>query len=183
MADSSLNQLDKKRIIIKWVFFALAIGFSLFLIINGAIKGEASKAESDVISQAEADIINTISPGTITPEEFPNFAFINRKVVGHFLAFAVDAVFATISTYYFLLDKKWYKHYFVFGISLGFGFVVALISELLQIFTPGRTGSFVDVGIDMGGYALGLLIIFLILFFIKKLEPKYQNNSLKFIKK
>lgn len=174
MVDSSLGQLSKKQQIAKWVFFALAISFSLFLIINGAIHGEASAAESDAISKAEADVINTIAPGTITPEAFPQFAFVNRKVLGHFLAFTVNSVFATLATYYFLIDKKWYKFYFIYLISFGFGFLVAGISELVQLFTPGRTGAFMDVLIDMGGYVLGLAIIFIILFFAKKHHPKLK---------
>ena len=171
MVDSSLNQLSRKQNIVKWVFFGLAIAFSLFLIINGAIHGEASAAESDSISKAEADIINTVSPGTITPESFPTFAFFNRKLLGHFLAFTLDSVFATIAIYYFLIPRKWYKFYFIYLISFGFGFIVAAISEIMQLFTPGRTGAFSDVLIDMGGYLLGLVIIFLILFFAKKHHP------------
>lgn len=171
MDASSLSQLDKKRNILKWVFFALAIGWSLFLIINGAIQGTASAQESNTISKIEADVINTVAPGTITPETFPQFAAINRKVVGHFLAFTLDAVFATISIYYFTITRKWYKFYYMLLISTGFGLIVALISEFLQLFTNGRVASFGDVGIDMLGYALGLLIIFLILLFSKKLNP------------
>lgn len=183
MVDSSLNQLDKKRTILKWVFFGLAIGLSLFLIINGCINGEKSGEESDTISHAMADVINTVSPNTITTESFPTFAFINRKVLGHFLAFTVNAVFASISAYYFLVVRKWYKHYIFFGVTMMYGFVVALLSEMMQLFAQGRVASFLDVGIDMGGYLLGVLIIFIILFFMKKLDPYRQKNTLKFCKK
>ena len=42
---------------------------------------------------------------------------------------------------------------------LGFGLAVACIDESIQIFTPGRASSLIDVGIDFSGFALGFAII------------------------
>ena len=42
---------------------------------------------------------------------------------------------------------------------MGFGLAVACIDETIQIFTPGRASSLVDVWIDTSGFALGLVII------------------------
>ena len=41
----------------------------------------------------------------------------------------------------------------------GFGLAVACIDETIQIFTPGRASSLIDVWIDASGFALGLLLI------------------------
>ncbi len=44
---------------------------------------------------------------------------------------------------------------------MGFGLAVACIDETIQIFTPGRASSLIDVWIDTSGFALGLAIIYL----------------------
>ena len=41
-----------------------------------------------------------------------------------------------------------------------FGMTVACIDETIQIFTPGRASSLIDVWIDTSGFALGLAVIF-----------------------
>jgi VanZ family protein len=44
---------------------------------------------------------------------------------------------------------------------MGFGMAVACIDETIQIFTPERASSLIDVWIDTSGFALGLVVIFL----------------------
>ena len=41
-----------------------------------------------------------------------------------------------------------------------FGLTVACIDETIQIFTPERASSLIDVWIDTSGFALGLVVIF-----------------------
>ena len=41
-----------------------------------------------------------------------------------------------------------------------FGLTVACIDETIQIFTPDRASSLIDVWIDASGFALGLAVIF-----------------------
>lgn len=43
---------------------------------------------------------------------------------------------------------------------MGFGLAVACIDETIQIFTPGRASSLIDVWIDTWGFALGLAVIY-----------------------
>lgn len=42
---------------------------------------------------------------------------------------------------------------------MGFGLAVACIDETVQIFTPGRASSLIDVWIDASGFALGFVVI------------------------
>ena len=42
---------------------------------------------------------------------------------------------------------------------MGFGLAVACIDETIQIFTPGRASSLIDVWIDASGFALGFVMI------------------------
>ena len=43
---------------------------------------------------------------------------------------------------------------------MGFGLAVACIDETIQIFTPDRASSLIDVWIDTSGFALGFAVIF-----------------------
>ena len=56
------------------------------------------------------------------------------------------------------------------------GLFVAGLSEFLQVFAAGRYGSFIDIGIDMGGYVLGMFVVFLILFLTHKLLINQKNT-------
>lgn len=182
MGASLLDQSNKIRDILKWVFLVLALGWSIFLIINGIIPGGESKAQSDSVAHVVEDAINTVSPGTINPSNFDSFAFTIRKLLGHFLAFTLDGILISICVFFFLINQKWYKFYFPMLIAFSAGFVVAGISELIQLFTAGRSGQWSDIFIDLGGYVLGMVIIFLILFLTKNLDPRYQTDSIKFKK-
>jgi len=42
---------------------------------------------------------------------------------------------------------------------MGFGLAVACIDETIQIFTPDRASSLIDVWIDTSGFALGFVVI------------------------
>ena len=43
---------------------------------------------------------------------------------------------------------------------MGFGLAVACIDETIQIFTPERASSLIDVWIDASGFALGFVVIY-----------------------
>lgn len=169
---ASLQDRSANYRIVKWIFFGLSVALSLFLIINGAINGEKSAEESNFFARLFADIVNAFRSGSITDDNFASFAYIIRKLLGHFLAFAFDGCFIALASYYFLIDKKWYKFYLPIIISLLLGLFVAGFSEFLQVFTADRYGSFVDVGIDMGGFVLGMLIVFIVLLITKNLIIK-----------
>ena len=55
---------------------------------------------------------------------------------------------------------------------MGFGLAVACIDETLQIYTPGRASSLIDVWIDTSGFALGLAVVILIHIFRTKLNKE-----------
>ncbi len=176
MAASSLNQSDKIKVI-KWIFFGLSVALTLFLIINGAISGDNSAAESNFFAKIFANIINAFKSDTINDSNFESFASVLRKLLGHFLAFSVDGVFVSLTCFYFLREKEWSKWFYPIIISFGVGLFVAGLSEFLQVFTADRYGSFIDIGIDMGGYVLGMFVVFLIQFFTHKLIVNQKNTE------
>ena len=164
-----------KQKFLKWFIFSIAVAINLFILINAFINGEVSAKESNTIAHTTADVINTVKPETITPQNFDRFAFDLRKIVGHFLLFALSGAFSTWATYLFSKDSK--VGYFLSQImmDLSFGFVMALLSEFVQIFIDGRTGAFADVGIDFTGFFLGFLVLFLIFLLIKSKIFKKEN--------
>ena len=51
-----------------------------------------------------------------------------------------------------------------------FGLAVACIDETIQIFTPDRASSLIDVWIDTSGFALGFVIIYTAYHIIRKIK-------------
>ena len=56
---------------------------------------------------------------------------------------------------------------------MGFGLAVACIDETIQIFTPGRASSLIDVWIDSSGFALGFVVIYLVSTIKTKMKEKH----------
>ena len=166
--------MSKRRTIVKWIIFGLAIAINVFILVNGFLNGEASTKESDGFSKAAADVINGISENTITEKNFSAFAGFNRKLFGHFLLFVASGLASTFTLHDFIKHPKFGKSYFILLWSMCFGVIMAVASELAQLVTDGRAFSIIDILIDSGGYSLGTLIIFLC-FFIKELKNK--NNK------
>ena len=105
-------------------------------------------------------------------KEIKSFTLIIRKAFGHFLLFTLNALFLSlflIST----LNKK--ETHISLLLSECSGFYLACLSEIIQYFTPERTCALSDIGIDMLGFNLGIIIVFTI-FLIKILSNKHKNN-------
>ena len=102
-----------------------------------------------------------------------------RKIIGHFLLFFLLAFFAIV-VYYRLAELLRPNTKVLLGTSLtlGAGFVTAVLSELLQsgIFTVGRGPSYQDVLIDMAGFLLSICIYLIIYIIYRKGKNKKSNN-------
>lgn len=167
----------KKLKIVKWIMFGIAVAINIFIIVNSCIVGEVSAKESSAVAEVIETVINTIQENTINESNIEVFKNIVRKSIGHFSLFLVNGVFTTLAVYYFTITEKWYKFYLLFAMTLGFGLIIAGVSEMIQIFTDGRVGAWSDIGIDFAGYALGAGAVVLILFLTKKLvSQKIENN-------
>lgn len=165
----------KKYQILKWVIFSIAVAINLFILINAFMNGEASAKESNSVAHTAADAINTIKPETITPSNFPQFAFNLRKAVGHFGLFALSGGFTSWALYLFVKETKVGYFLYQLAMTLGFGLLLAVLTELAQILVDGRYGTFADVGIDFAGYFSGVFLVFLIFLLIKSPIFKKQN--------
>ena len=90
-----------------------------------------------------------------------NFYHWVRKALGHFGAFLVLGIFASI-TYCIAFKKNLRGRLIAFIVCILAGFAVAGITEILQmpVFTVGRGPSFSDVMLDFTGYCASVVPIY-----------------------
>ena len=105
-------------------------------------------------------------------KEIKSFTLIIRKAFGHFLLFTLNALFLSLFLIVTLKEKETHISLILSECS---GFYLACLSEIIQYFTPERTCALSDIGIDMLGFNLGIIIVFTI-FLIKILSNKHKNN-------
>lgn len=108
-------------------------------------------------------------------KEIKSFTLIIRKAFGHFLLFTLNALFLSLFLISTLNEKETHISLILSECS---GFYLACLSEIIQYFTPERTCALSDIGIDMLGFNLGIIIVFTI-FLIKILSNKHKNNIKK----
>ena len=169
-------KVSKKYLIWTIIICVLAVAINVFIIVHSCLNGaESTKASNGVVEIVE-NIVNTISPGTITAQNHDSFAVFIRKAFGHFGLFAISGILSSLAIYFVFNPQKWSKYYLLMIISLCFGLSMGFLTELIQLNVPGRSGEFKDVLIDFSGYLLGFLIILLILFLlIRKQNKKHQT--------
>ena len=169
-------KINKRNILII-ITMVLAIATSVFILVEAGLNGQKSAEQSGMVVEVVETVVDTIAPGTINETNIDDVHNVIRKVVGHFLLFSLAGFFATWTSM-LLLENKTYKSKLWFlniAIPLGYGFILAAISEVIQLFAGGRSGEFKDVMIDFGGYFLGFTIIFLVLFFLMRRNEKRKK--------
>ena len=139
---------------------------------------ESTKASSEVVEVSE-EVVNTISPGTITPENHDSFATFIRKAFGHFGLFAISGLLTSLAVYLAFNPMKWSKYWLLILIALTFGLGMGFLTEGIQLSVPGRSGELKDVLIDFSGYAVGFLIVLLIMFLVirNKIKKSQSPNN------
>ncbi len=115
----------------------------------------------------------TIAFTSMDGVKFDNINYIVRKTIGHFGSFAVTAVFGILTCFFFFKRKT--PFWISLSLTLVYGFVLAALSEFLQIFAGSRGPSWNDVGIDFSGYASGFAVTFLIAYFVYRTLSKRRR--------
>lgn len=101
------------------------------------------------------------------------FSRFLAKILGHMSFFVLEAILAFFMMFYYKGKNKWINALIYFGIGL----FLASLTEFIQLFIPGRSGTFKDVMIDMSGYIIGFIISILLLKIIHKIKNKKKEKS------
>ena len=125
---------------------------------------------------SETLVFEVMPKKAIDGENYVDFASFIRKSIGHFLLFGVSAIFTTWA-FYFILNKVIKKKWFIVLVSGLFGIAVASVTELIQLFIPLRSGTWIDVAINILGYAVFLALTILFGFLILKRRQKNEANK------
>ena len=159
-------KLSKKYWFFTILAIILAVAINGYIIMHSCLDAiESTKASSQVVEVAE-DVVNTVRPDTITPENHESFATFIRKAFGHFGLFAASGLLSSLALFLSLSTYSWCKHYMNVMFSLVFGLFMGILTEMIQLTVPGRSGEAVDVLIDFSGYLIGTLLLGLILFLV-----------------
>ena len=127
---------------------------------NSCLPGETSGRFSAWVGT----ILSTLIPFFNPESEVGHF--ILRKI-GHFSEFA--ALGLCLSWLFGMLaQRKW----LMLVLPLAGGICAAAIDETIQIFTPGRHSSIVDVGIDSSGALAGILFFHLCWLIFRKITKR-----------
>ena len=182
-----LSQMTKFQTAVKWLSLACFIILAVALIVEASMPGNLSSSHSGAVSNAVVDATekiegvvggtNSNEGGADTPTlseqikaNWSKFNYYLRKGIGHFGAFFVLAIFGTIA--FMKLGESKENGFLV---SLVLGVSIALATEIIQLYRPGRAGTATDVGIDSLGYLCGMaicLVVVIISSLVKRARGK-----------
>lgn len=109
--------------------------------------------------------------------DLPSFFLKVRKGIGHFGSFLILGIFSTFTWLLFFDEKKWFL---TIPVNLFLGFLLACITEFIQVFIPGRVGLFSDVMIDLTGFLISsvtLTLLFIAGFILRKRTKKAPDTD------
>lgn len=172
--------MSKKYKIIRLICLILFIICCVILLIEAWTPGAQSASKSNFVSDAIANTVNNISQAITKKPKITNLdefrAFV-RKLVGHYGAFLIMGIFAALTGMLYYVKKEWKIYWIKVIIIIGYGFIFACITELIQLITPGRAGMMKDVLIDFLGYMTSVLIVLIIFFIFNYKKGKKEELS------
>lgn len=130
----------------------------------------------DGIDKVEKTFILTVDKKVIEDDIGSNFGKIIRKGIAHFLGFIVFGFIAFFMFYLWCSDYE-PKNKMVLVVILVNGLVFSVLTELIQLVSPGRDGTYKDILLDYFGYLISFilsLLVLLLIYFIKKFR---KNNE------
>ena len=175
---SPINVTDKSfEVICSDDEIATCNNYGTYVEVIGNKKGTFSFtviSNSDPLITITSPEISVTPRGKINNDNKEEFHQIIRKSTGHMFLFFVYGIFQTLAIYYLLLADQ--KKYLFKAIAYLSAFIVGLLtaslSEIIQYFVPTRNGRFLDVLVDMIGYASAVIIV--LLFFLVFAVVRHQ---------
>ncbi len=164
----------KKNIVLFYIFLVLSFAINIFIIVEGATAGDRSASQSFSFTQMFIDFVKTFAPDSPIVTDPETTHAVIRKLVGHFGLFGVSGIITTVD--FLLINDALKKRKAEIIVASSFvGLYIAFISELAQLFTPGRYFTFTDVLIDFSGYLLFGGITFIIFYLVYRHREKKNN--------
>lgn len=154
---------------LKYIFLLCLILIDAFIIYHACLNSTTSSKKSDDVTDTVIDVIDKVTPSDTSIEEVHSRIDISRfirKFVGHFSLFMICGIICLIA--FLLIMKKRILYILV----ILHGAILAILTEVIQIFTEGRSGNVKDALIDSLGYLCGVGIVILVIYIYKKLKNK-----------
>jgi VanZ family protein len=126
----------------KHTFLVLALLWTLVIFAFSLQSGDDSIVSSNII----LDLLALVLPFLKDPD-YLNIAVLIIRKTAHFTEYFISAYFYTKASSETKQDKL-----------LLLGYLIPIIDESLQLLSPGRASSPVDMLIDMSGYLCGLIV-------------------------
>lgn len=146
----------------------LTIALDVFIIVESCIGGSGSASQSFGLTDIFLNIIRFFDPNSsvlTNPEPLHDCI---RKLFGHFFLFGTSGLL-TVATLSTIEDAYIFHKKDIIIVASCSGLFLALLSELIQYFVPGRVFAFTDVLIDFAGFiSFGAILFAIVYFSIKK---------------
>jgi len=143
----------------KKLYSFLSVLVIALIFYNSTRTGDESTKLSDFAALVISKILVFIS-GKAAPNWLKDYLYTDFlehiRIAAHFTEFFLLGLF--VSLYFKRLNFDFIMR---LGFVILFGFLIALIDETIQYFTPDRAFQFLDIATDMLGYLLAVNIIFL----------------------
>ena len=169
---------NKYTKICMWIFFGLMVAINGFIVFQACLPEGSSESWSNPV----AEVIGNISGGSVNPDTVITpgltFGLLIRKIIGHFALFGIDGIITYLFFYFLNKEVKLPKPYLYLIFALLVGIIIPVLTEVIQLFVPGRVGDFVDVFIDIGGFVLFGGVAFLVTYLINRHHEKKQLNNI-----
>ena len=168
---------SRRYLIVLIIATVLALAVNTFIVVQSCLNAnQSTEAASPIVDMWKA-IVNAFHKDAINEDNIGTFTHVIRKLFGHYGLYAISGILSSWALYMWIKPLRWFKPYIYLIITLSFGFLFSLLTEFIQIFTPGRSGEFTDALIDYFGYITGALIILIILFIIFKKRTKCEISD------
>lgn len=105
-----------------------------------------------------------------------DFGKFIRKGLAHFMGF-ITFGFVSFFLYILCIEEYRKKINMTYVVILINGLVFAILTEVIQIFVPGRDGTIKDVLLDYSGYLIAFIIAISIYLIYKMVKKHKENNN------
>ena len=145
----------KRRTFWKIVWIAALLFWCFFILSNSFQSGEKSGESSTRVLKIVETTVKKIDPELSVTEKFV------RKSA-HFFEYFGLGILLSLSPVFIKSRRTTLRH------TLFVGLLFAMTDETVQLFSPGREGTLVDVWLDFSAVLLSSLLTFIIILYFQK---------------